>query len=469
MMGQVTKLDRRDFLRLAAATATGAVLASCQPAATPPPPAAKEEAAPEVEEGAEVEAKPAEKVTITLLDWAAAEDVKAAEQALEKFEEEHPNIDVVYNPRAVDWIDKLLASMVAGNAADIFQGWGGVFHNFAERDQILDIQPYVDEHMTEEDLARFNPMQWHGMIQFGARIGVPNYINLMVLWWNVDLFDEYKVDHPETDWDHDDYREMCVALSQDTNGDGKVDLWGGWIPTWHWGRYWAHVRAFGGYVVNPEDNKDCMLDEPPAQEGLEWMRGVMWDDNAIAQALQVEQEWPGTIFPAQRVATAEDGCYPKAMSEDIEGQFKWSLAHIPQGPDRRSGLITTDGWAIWKGTPHPDAAWEVLEWRTQEYYQEKVIVRNAGRLPSNTNLITRWMEILRDETPALEDVRLETAMEALEMNYHEHHPYFRHHTRAKEMITAALEKIYIVGDTPVSYFGDVCTEIEEVQQKEKVA
>lgn len=466
-MGEAKKLNRRDFLRLSAAMATGAVLASCRPAA--PAAVVEEKPAAKAEEKPKEEAKPAEKVTITLLDWSSAEDVKAAEEALEKFEEEHPSIDVVYNPRAGDWIDKLLASMVAGNAADIFQGWGGVFHNFAEREQILDIQPYVDEHMTEEDLARFNPMQWHGMIQFGIRVGVPNYINLMMLWWNRDLFDEYQVDYPETDWNHDDYRAMCVALSHDTNDDGKTDRWGGYIPTWHWGRYWAHVRAFGGYVANPDDNKDCMLDEPPAQEGLEWMRALQWDANAIAQTLQVDKEGGTSVFSSQRTVTAEDGCYPKSISEQIEGHFKWSFAHIPQGPDRRCGLITTDGWAIWKDTPHPDAAWEVLEWRTRDYYQEKVIVRTGGRLPSNTTLVDQWMEILREETPTLEDVRLETAMEALEMNYHEHHPYFRHHTRAKEMITAALEKVYIVGNTPVSYFKDVCAEIEEVQQKEKVA
>ena len=134
------KLNRRDFLRLSAAAATGAIAAACAPAAPQVIEVEKEVPVEKVVvETVEVEkvvretvvvekevireAKPAQKVRLRWLcrHLAMPEEGKRAwEQAYPIFQEKHPNIEVQYLPTPPDFVNKIVAAVVAGNAPDLF-------------------------------------------------------------------------------------------------------------------------------------------------------------------------------------------------------------------------------------------------------------------------------------------------------------------------------------------------------------
>jgi len=146
------KLGRRDFLRLTAAAATGAVVASCAPA-TPvviekevvkevpvEKPVIVEKEVPKeiikevpvekvVKETVVVEKEvvkappPAEKVRLrhqTREPEMAEEEKLLWDELYPRFQEQHPNIEVEYIPMPPDFSEKLIAAAVAGNAPDTF-------------------------------------------------------------------------------------------------------------------------------------------------------------------------------------------------------------------------------------------------------------------------------------------------------------------------------------------------------------
>ncbi|OUC08578.1 hypothetical protein RY27_08140, partial [Litorilinea aerophila] len=199
-------LSRRRFLKLSAVGGVGLALAAC---AAP--------AAPGGSEQAESAAAPAqETTTIRFMSRAGARYLPTYEEVLATdFREQNPNIEVQIEPAPDGWQDKLLAQMVAGTAVDIFQAWGNIFFNWTERDLILDVQPYVDLTMTDEEVADYNEFQWEGLVMRGIRVGMPKYINLMTVTINKDLFDRYDVEYPPEDgeWDHDDYYDMARRLT----------------------------------------------------------------------------------------------------------------------------------------------------------------------------------------------------------------------------------------------------------------
>ena len=124
------KLNRRDFLRLSAAAATGAVVAACAPAAPQVVEVEKEVLVKEVvvqtvvvEKEVIKEAKPAELVKLRhqTREPEMAEEEKLLWDALYPvFREKHPNIEVQYIPMPPDFSDKLIAAAVAGDAPDTY-------------------------------------------------------------------------------------------------------------------------------------------------------------------------------------------------------------------------------------------------------------------------------------------------------------------------------------------------------------
>lgn len=467
-------LSRRDFLRLSATVATGAVLASCKPAA--PAPAAPAKPAEKVEEKPKEEkpAAPAEKVTVRFMSRAGADHLPNYEKCLkEDFEPQYPGITVSLEPAPDGWIDKLLTEMIAGTAVDLFQAWGNIFYNWTERGLLLDVQPYVDATMSAEEIADYNEFQWTGLVMRGIRVGMPKYINIMTVTINKDIFDEFGVEYPPEngDWTHDDYEEMAKSLTKDRTGDGQIDLWGCWLPAWSWDRFWNHVYMFGGYVVDEPHGTRCTLGDPSDQAGLEWMYDMIWRKNYFARPAQVENQWFMNAMTPGFVAAAESGTYPITTDMTLREAFRWDMRHVPTGPGRPDGtkkrvvLGTTDAWSITKQTKHPDESWELLHFLSGPVFQKRCVVGSEGIIPVLKSLIEPFIGLVRDIRPSLKEVRLEVIDEALDWGYPEDTFWFKNQTCAAELIQPALEKVYTVGDADPTYFKEICPKVDACREE----
>lgn len=471
-------LSRRNFLIASAATGLAAALAACAPKATPAPAAE----APAEKPAEQPTAKPAEQpaaptatplpavkeaYTVRFMCRAGAKYLPGYEKIIaEDFIPNNPGIKVQIEPAPDGWVEKLLAQMIAGTAVDLFQAWGNIFFNWVERDLLLDCQPYVEATMTDAEIADYNDFQWEGLMMRGRRVGMPKYINIMTIRLSKDCFEEYGVPLPPEDgeWDHDDYREMVCVLTEAARSAGNNGQWGGWLPGWSWDRFWNHIHMFGGKVVDEKYGKKCMLGEPEAQEALKWMYDLQWVDNCHAQPSQVENQWPIASMVSGFVCTAEDGTYPITVDEEYEGKLRWDMRHVPKGPTGiRSVLGTTDAWSITKQTGNADASWALLKFLSGPIYQAKGLIGLEGRLPVLKSLQSNWLTTVREIRPSLNDVRLETAVEALEWGYPEDTPWFDKQTEATQLITPALEKVFTVGDVGPEYFIEVCKEVDATQ------
>lgn len=462
------KLSRRDFLKGAAIGGAGFALAACVQGAAPQ--AEQQPAAPAAakEEMAE-EAPPAEVTVVRFMSRAGADNLPTYEEVLSTdFRQEFPNIEVQIEPAPDGWEDKLLAQMVAGTAVDIFQAWGNIFFNWTERDLILDVQPFVDAHLTEEEVNDFNDFQWQGLEILGIRAGMPKYINLMTVTINKDIFDKYGVEYPPEDgeWDHNDYAEMAAQLTKAARDDGNENFWGGWYPAWNWDRFWYRVDMFGGSTVNEKYGTVCMLDSAESQEGLQWSWDRMWVDNTFAQPAQVENQWFHNVMAPGFVGFAESGTYPQNTDRALREAFRWDMRHVPKGPTGiRKVLGTTDAWSITKQTKVPNEAWDVLNFLSGPIFQSKAVVGQEGIIPVRKSLISSFIDDVRRIRPSLEEVRLETISEILDWGYAEDTFWFKNQNAASEILVPALEKVYIVGDVGPEYFMDIAQQVNAAQQE----
>jgi len=393
--------------------------------------------------------------------------MKASVSTMPAFFTNAPSVgNVTLQPTPGDWENKLVASMVAGTAPDVFDMWGDIMPPFVERGQVEDVQSYVNRDYKAADLADFYDWQWHDFVMpwlNNIRFGMPRYVNIMFTWYRKDLFDAAGVKYPTTDWTHDDYASAAIKLTK-KDSSGRVTQYGLGYPVWSWDRYWYKPTIWGGHTVDPQDNTKAAFDSEQSLAAFEWSRKLMWDDKAMINPLTIQNESFLLHFPTGILAMAEDGIYPFEMDDAIQGKFEWAYQHTPKGPTgQRKVLGTTDGTAMWKGSKHKDEAWELQKWVAGPEYQ-LAIVKATGRVPVRHSVLNQWADIAAQTRPNLKNANLKVAIEAMQMGYPGAREFYKDNNAAQEIIVPALQKVFVSGGTPVSYFKQVAQQVTQAEK-----
>ncbi len=438
-------------VRIGALTVAALLLIACAPLAVAPQEAAEAPAA-------------AGPVELVYQDWATTWFPPMVEEMMPLFNADHPDVKVTYVPQSDDVDVKLLAQMVAGDAPDVMFGCCTWFPIIAQKGQLLDLRPYVEADLDQTLIDDFDPAQYNAFfLPDGTQYALPKYKGALALYYNKDLFDQYGVEYPPAEgWTLEEYQAAMEKLTIDTDGDGDTDIWGSMIDVVSEDRTQMYINNHGGHIVNPDDPTDCMLDEPEAQAGLQWLYDRMQIDKTMATALDVGKVGTQAAFINGQVAMVEDGSW--ALKNILENApFRIGIAPFPAGPAGRVTLATTDAYGIWKNTPHPDEAWALLQFLLGDDY---VLAQAKAQFlqPARLSLVPAWADIIRTEYPdKTVDVDIEAFADGQEKGYSVVVETFLNQGEARPLLRESLDLIFTLGEQPVSYMADVCTEIEAVQ------
>jgi multiple sugar transport system substrate-binding protein len=440
-------VSRREFLHLAGLAAASAALGACSSPVSG------------------TAAKRDDVVQLVYQDWRTDWFPPMVHEMLEEFHASHPNIRVFFVPDPENFSEKMLADFQAGTAPDVFQGCCVHFPTWAQKGYTLDLRPYVEADLDRATIDDWSPAQYESFfLSDGRQFGLPKYHGALALYYNKDLFDEYGVDHPDDTWDHDDYRTAMVRLTRDRNGDGQIDLWGSMLDI-SWERIQVHVNGWGGHLVDPTDPSKCAMASRQAVAALEWLRARMWDDKVMATELDVEYMETRDAFSSGRVAMVEDGSW--ALKDILSrASFRVGVAPFPAGPVRRVTLATTDGFGIYAGTRHPEAAWELLKFLVSKAYG-RAMARANFLQPARASLVDDWVGHVRDEFPdKAKDVNLAAFAAGHIKGYSVTGEVFASMDDAKQLTYDAWDQILAQGRASPEEMVDVCARIEASQERE---
>ncbi len=403
-----------------------------------------------------------EQIQLVYQDWRSEWFPPMAQRMLEQFHAEHPNIRVFYIPDPESEEYTMLADMQAGTAPDVFQGCCSFFPIWAQHGFTLDLRPYVEADLDQATIDDWDPAQYTSFFtKDGRQYGLPKYHGALALYYNKDLFDEYDVDYPDATWDHDDYLAAMKRLTHDRDGDGRTDLWGSMIDI-SWDRIQMHINGWGGHIVDPDDPTRCLMAEPEAMAAMEWIRVRMWDDKVMATSLDVENLGTRDAFSAGRVAMVEDGSW--ALKEILAStDFRVGVAPFPAGPVRRVTLATTDGYGIYSGTKHPDAAWELVKFLISKDYG-RAMARTNFLQPARSSVVDEWAAYIREEFPQkARDVDIAAFTDGHIKGYSVTAEIFPNMDDAKRITYDAWDQIFALGQASVDQMQTVCSQIQEAQ------
>jgi len=384
------------------------------------------------------------------------------QEMLQDFHATHPNIRVFYTPDPEDLQVKMAADMQAGTAPDVFQGCCTHFPSWAQAGYTLDLRSYVEADLDRATIDEWDPAQVSALAsRDGQQFCWPKYHGALALYYNKDLFDNYSVDYPDDTWDHEDYLEAMKRLTQDRDGDGQTDLWGSMLDV-TWDRIQMHVNGWGGHLVDPDDPARCLMCEPAAMAAQNWIYDRMWDDRVMATSPDVQNVWTRTAFAAGRIAMVEDGSW--ALKDILTAaDFRIGVAPFPAGPVQRVTLATTDGFGIYAGTRHPEAAWELVKFLISKDYG-RAMARANFLQPARASLVDEWVGFVRAEFPEkAKDVDIAAFADGHVKGYSVTAEIFDNMADAQRLADGAWNRIFTLGQAPTGLLATTCQQIQEAQ------
>jgi multiple sugar transport system substrate-binding protein len=346
----MTDLSRRAFLQSAAATVAGAAL-GCDPAPLDEP----------------------GKVTLTFLNYATPEFLALYKKLIAGFEAAHPNIRIrqITSLGDAGYETKLLTMIAGGIPPDVFHVTQANFPLYATKDVCLSVDPFLREDGGAFLSELYGPVL-DGMRFKGQLFGLPSDLSPIVMLYNQDRFDEYKVPYPGEDWTWDEFLDTCKRLTHDTDGDGQPDRFGIMNFTGNFGeqfrpaynRWPAWVWMNGGNIFTPDMSR-CLMDTPESIGGLEFFANLSLVHHVSPVPGENLGQTGQDLFASRRLAMIPDSRYVYKKYTDGPSRkglsFRWDCAPMPRGKERATTFIW-GGNCILKSTKYPEECWKFLKY-----------------------------------------------------------------------------------------------------------
>jgi multiple sugar transport system substrate-binding protein len=433
---------RKAFALMALVVVAGLVLTACAPQTVTVTVPVKETVQVPVEKTVVV---PAERVTVRLSGWAAnPQETALLESLLYRFSVENPDIVVKYEPITGDYWQAIKTLVGAGEEPDIYYMDIFQFPFFAKEGVLLPLDDLMASTGTSRDV--FIPDLINAFTYEGKTYGIPKDFNTLALFYNKDLFDQAGLAYPTDNWTWDDLKAAAQKLSQPDK-----NIYGLGVPA-DPGRFPIFVFQNGGRIMT-EDFSDTLLDSPEVVEAARFYTGFYFDKSGALPS-DVGEGWQGTAFGKGNFAMVYEGGWLIPYLNQQFPDLKYSAVLPPKGPKGYGNLIFTVAYVISKNSKHPEAAWKVIEFITNEASQTTVL-ESGFALPSRAALIN--------------------------------HPYFQSHPESatifrgatgatpfmwglygsdvNEKMGQALERIYLKGQDPEASFRQAAQELREILGK----
>lgn len=324
----------------------------------------------------------AEPTEVVIWDYGIG-DVDYGRQLTDRFNAEHPNINLVFDPALAGLASlteknqKLRIVMENGSGPDIVGDIdvGANLEALVVTGQVKDLTEAYETYGWNERI----PQNLIEQVTIDGRIyGAPQTMESVGLFYNKDLFDELGLEEPET---YDDYLAVLEALKTAGYYGYAIGLAGGW-PSAFMASEFMYSSAGSEYIdvlsaIEPwTDCANCLL-------GVEAFNNHVVNGYANPEPLAINQDQANDLFYQGKTAMVLSGSWLVATFENVQPDFDIGFFYLPPvNPDTDILALGGIGSSLVVADYAPEeATMEVLQWLLSEELAVDTL-RNVGRLPA---------------------------------------------------------------------------------------
>lgn len=312
--------------------------------------------------------------TVTLNFWGGVPAENGPQAVVDKWNEEHPDIQVKYTRYVNDDEGNLRVNTALQTGEDIDILMSHSTNDYEQRvdsEFLADLSDRFDDQFVQDKIGP-GASKWKVDDKYYA---LPTNINAIFLMFNEDALKEKGLEVPETmTWD--ELRDYANQLKDS----------GFAFP------YALDANTIHGIIQNAlidegfEKDGKSNLDHPNVRKGLQMYYEMMHTDKTMpALAEQVSTNMaPEQMFLNGEIGIYQAGAWRLRMSNDLNEyprEFKIAFAPYPhfEGQSVPAHHIE-DAMSIVEDSEHKDEAWQFIEWYAKEGMME---LAPGGRVPAS--------------------------------------------------------------------------------------
>lgn len=338
------------------------------------------------------------------------EQLSSVKGVIDSFQKLHPGatIQLVNIPDDGEFDKKIAALFAAGIPPDVFTINYRRFGPFAIKGAL---QP-LDQYLADSQVVKagdYYPAALDAFKLKGRQYCIPQNLSSLAVYYNQSLFEAARLPLPKAGWTWDEFLNDAKALTQDTNGDGRIDQYGlGVQPSAL--RLVAFIWAHGGDIVDNADAPTRLtIDSGPALEAFQWFVNLQVKERVVPSKADEATEGDlsrfehGTLgmYLNSRVETPE-------LRATIGDRFQWDVAPMPVDKNTAT-VLHSDGYCMSSGSTNMDLAWAFTEFATGPDGQKQIVL--TGRtVPSLQAVAQSPAFLVSAEPPASSQIYLDMAL-----------------------------------------------------------
>ncbi len=288
----------------------------------------------------------------------------------EEFHATHPELTV--EVKAVSGSAGLRSALDGG--ADVVLSWGWALNDVGE---LRPLDPFLEAEPSSF-LSDYLPAALDAVRYQGQVIALPADLDVLVLYFNKDLFDQASTPYPAPGWTWNDFVTLAQSVTQPL-ADGEMQY--GFYPSDALPAYLPFVAQemaalWGDDLLNPQALR---LDSEPVVRAIQWYTDLVLAHRVVPTPAE-ERRQTGSPIALGRAPMwlgwmSERG----GRLDGVEWKFRWGVAPLPKGSTGRTILIMAV-YAIPVSAAQPADAWRWIRFLSDHFEQ------NSG-LPVRQSLL----------------------------------------------------------------------------------
>ena len=330
------------------------------------------------------------------------------DDAIERFEKEHPDVKVVYESGIMksDYSEWLSEKMMDDDAPDVFFVPGSDLSTFSKINALKNLNELIREDESFDPGVFYKTAYDYGNYM-DRQYALPFECAPNMMFVNKTILDQEKIELPANDWTWDDFYEICRKVTKDTDGTGVIDQFGTVNYSW--------IDAFdaNGVQLFNEKGTNCDFTVREIGDAIAFLEklNALGSGNSLSERnfAQGNVVFQPMLFSEYRAYKSQELSFKKYSG------FEWDCVTMPAGPsgDNYSRLDTLS-IAMSENTTQKETAWEFMKLLTTDpQIQAEIFEYSAGIsvLPQVTQSEETLRRITQSTGTEFNLAILESAME----------------------------------------------------------
>ncbi len=299
-------------------------------------------------------AESSEKEVLRVLNWGSTEEEKIADDAIARFNEDYPNVEVKQTCVPVDswsdFIQKWITMSTSGEAPDVINLGLEAVQMAVSNDLLEPLDDIVanDDSLTELK-GEYAEALLEGFNVDSHLYGLPSGTQTMVMYYNKTMFDEAGIPYPQDGWTWNDFLADAKAL---TKADGSVYGYGLSSSYFQLTPWWAT----NGTALVTKDSK-------PALNSTEMVEAVDFLNNMVKEKITPDPISSDvyTMFSSKQLAMVGAGRWVLDTWQDA-GLTNADFNCVQWPINEKEGSVYGgSAWCIGKNAENKDLAIQLLK------------------------------------------------------------------------------------------------------------